>query len=273
MPALDNIAYSHDQTVAAFRSYYSFLTKMYLNESHIINPPSEGWITIIASPNTLDKTDKVVNLLRHLPYMRITNDDTRDAEGAPYCKFADWQKLSSSRKGRDFLKLCTENASICEDVPRHVVGLTAGGRYNPVFLLDVELGTVTWYECRDEISEALGWPQVEDDPYDYAPEKEAEWRAEGATWAISDFFEMMKDQYRKLHFIPISPRMVIDEREILQYGPEGMIQGLQKIFREHGWPDLERYCKKECLDAVQAFLEEHYPEEADRRNDARDLDG
>jgi hypothetical protein len=34
---------------------------------------------------------------------------------------------------------------------------------------------------------------------------------------------------------------------------------LQGIYREHGWPNLDVYDKKECLKAVQKALEEHYP--------------
>jgi hypothetical protein len=41
-----------------------------------------------------------------------------------------------------------------------------------------------------------------------------------------------------------------------------MISMLQEIYREHGWPDLDRYRKRECLEAVQEALEERYPDEA-----------
>jgi hypothetical protein len=42
MHELSEIVYSRDATVAAFRDYYLFLTKMYLNESDIMEPPEEG---------------------------------------------------------------------------------------------------------------------------------------------------------------------------------------------------------------------------------------
>lgn len=45
---------------------------------------------------------------------------------------------------------------------------------------------------------------------DYAPENEATWRAEAPAWAVVDFFEMLKDQFRKLHFIPLNGRVVKD---------------------------------------------------------------
>jgi hypothetical protein len=90
---------------------------------------------------------------------------------------------------------------------------------------------------------------VEDDPYDWAPENEAEWRSDSATWAIADFFEILKDQFRELHYVPISGERVLDANS--RFPPdEGMIPALQEIYREHGWPDLERYRKRECLEVV-----------------------
>jgi hypothetical protein len=31
----------------------------------------------------------------------------------------------------------------------------------------------------------------------------------------------------------------------------GKIATVQDIFREHGWPDLEKYRKRECLEELQ----------------------
>lgn len=32
---------------------------------------------------------------------------------------------------------------------------------------------------------------------------------------------------------------------------------LQRIYRQHGWPDVDRYRNEECLAAVSQALEEH----------------
>ena len=147
----------------------------------------------------------------------------------------------------------------------HVVGLTNGGRDNPVFVLDTELGVIHWAECPDEVRYNPSREDVQDDPYDYAPENEAEWRADAPAWAIKDFFELLKDQFRELQFIPISSRRVIDVYTRFGLDSDGMISMLQNIYREHGWPNLQRYQKQECLEAVQMALEERYPEHADSR--------
>ncbi|RYO77450.1 hypothetical protein DL764_010220 [Monosporascus ibericus] len=258
MPSLDEITYSRDATVAAVRDYYDFLTKMYVKESDIIEPPAGGWPTIKPYLECMGKTDEVLSLLCHLPYIREPNDDNR-VQGAPWCYFADWQELGRSANlgqvnGED-LRLYSERAGIIDDVPPHVVGLTCGGRNNPVILLNTKLGVIHWYECPSEIIHAPARELLQDDAYDYAPENEAVWMAECGSWAITDFFEVIKDEFRKLHFIPENSRSVVDIYTTFP-GSREVIPVMQDIYRRHGWPDLQRYRNRECLEA----LRERYPE-------------
>ncbi|KAI4665854.1 uncharacterized protein J4E78_003319 [Alternaria triticimaculans] len=264
MPALEDIIYSREACIAAVRDYYQFLTRMYMDESVIIEPPKEGWPSVTPdSMRGLNKTDEVISLLQHLPYIRGSGSSFENPQAAPWCAFSDWQRdlgrvLQGGVKG-ETLKLCSEGASFTDEVPAHVIGLTTGGRDNADFLLDTELGVVYWIECPYEIRHNSSREPIEDDPYDYAPDNEAQWRAESECWAIADFFGMLKDQFRQLSFIPIGPKSVIDIYATL--GPEdnGLVTMLQKVYREHGWPDVTRYRKTECLAAVQAALKEHYP--------------
>ncbi len=43
---------------------------------------------------------------------------------------------------------------------------------------------------------------------------------------------------------------------------EGMMDALQAIYRQHGWPDLDAYRKEECLEAVLKLMANEYPESA-----------
>ncbi len=276
MPWLQEISYSRDACVAAVRDYYDFLTKMYLKPSAVIQPPEGGWPDITAERLlALDKTDEVVALLRHLPYIAYPRDGRDLAEGAPKCRFADWNDISTSiGRGRATAETCkftTEGVEICDDVPAQVVGLTdCEGVHGPVFLLDTNLGIVHWYQCDGNVRFNPSRETVQDDVYDYwtedISEKEAEWRGDSTAWAVADFFEILKDQFRKLNYVPISPRSVLDVHTHYGHGTHGLVSLLQKIYREHGWPDLERYDKAKCLEAVQTALEEHYPMMADRRD-------
>jgi hypothetical protein len=261
MPNLEDITYSRDETVTSVRDYYQFLTKMYLDEDKIIEPPLEGWPDITTRSFTLDKSKEVIHLLRHLPYIKTTHNDTIDAEGAPDCMFADWQDIFQRGSDRSKIRIGTEDSSISDHVPRHVIGLTCGGMYNPRFLLDVKSGTIQWYKCPGAISDEPTYEPVQDDPYDhFSEDEEAEWREDGETWAIPDFFAELKERFRRLDFVPLSDRRVV---HVWKTGPpdyEAMIADVQEIYRKHGWSDLERYNKSECLKAVGKFIEEHYPQ-------------
>lgn len=212
--------------------------------------------------SALGKCDEVVSLLRHLPYIGDVNSNRADA--TPHCIFADWQQFASyigsgNLSGED-VRVITESCELYEVLPPHVVSLTAGDRDNPVFLLDTELGIVLWYECPEFIWWTPSREPVWDHPWDYAGDdmEQAAWRGESKAWAIADFFELLKDQFRALEFVPLSRRVVTSD-SICGVIREGMVPTVKAIFRQYGWPDLERYRKEECLDAVYRTLKEKYP--------------
>ncbi|OAX82109.1 hypothetical protein ACJ72_03544 [Emergomyces africanus] len=131
-----------------------------------------------------------------------------------------------------------ESPYLLEAVPPHVVGPTHGPRDTPVLLLDTELGVV----CTGSSALARSG------------------RADAAAWAIVDFFKILNDQYSDLHFIPVNSRTVVDVYATLSHGNDGMIETFQKIYREHGWPDLERYRKRECMEAIRIAPAENCPD-------------
>lgn len=168
MPALEDITYSRERCIAAFRSYFDFLAKMYLDESYIIEPPVEGWPSTSAeNMKSLGKPDEVISLLRHLPYIRNPGDDSLEAQAVPYGVFADWQRIGASLgSGRSTgydIKMGTEGAEYQEIIPGHVFGLIHGGRDDETLLLDTQLGVVYWLDCPNRPRHVLTREQVFDD--------------------------------------------------------------------------------------------------------------
>ncbi|KAM3422338.1 hypothetical protein BST61_g2697 [Cercospora zeina] len=87
--AFSDITYSHDATVAAFKSYFEFLTKMYMDPDAVKTPPVSGWEHITReSMQAIGKSKEVINLLRHLPYVSqfLGRPETHSAG---VCVFAD----------------------------------------------------------------------------------------------------------------------------------------------------------------------------------------
>jgi hypothetical protein len=266
MPSLDNTTYSRDTCVAAISNYYNLLTAMYLDPSLLAIPPAEGWPSINShSLASLGKTDEVIELLRHLPYIKTPHDLRDEPETYLDTKFADWDSVAEGSYNEGELKVLSEGAGLCDNVPSHVVGLTFGGRNREVFLLDTKLGIVLWPECPGNIQYNTNspWHQISDSAFDYAADNEAEWRADAAAWDVVTFFKMLEDELRELRVVPLSPRTLVCAGTSSPPGTEGMVQMVQGIFREHGWPDLKRYRKGDCLRGVKHALESQYPDETE----------
>ncbi|KAI9150512.1 hypothetical protein HJFPF1_10280 [Paramyrothecium foliicola] len=277
MPELDDISYSRGETIEAVRDFYRFLTKMYVDESRVIEPPAEGWPNItIDGFRGMRKTNEVIELLRHLPYLRI--GDHSDYDQPPVgaeCYFADYRRRKPEGDDDiddfgDFLKVVSEGGDICDDVPAHVVGLTRKHHEDDfVFLLDTELGVVHWVSCPGEVTDNDNYDdsfieQIEDDPYGWAEENEQEWRADGGTWSIPDFFKVFKQQFLKLNIVPLSERKVLDIWIGLGSDMNLVLPRVRRIWRKHGWPkseseDLERFDKKACLLEIREMMKAHYP--------------
>ncbi len=142
-------------------------------------------------------------------------------------------------------------------------------------VLDTELGIIHWEDCPHR----LNWgndacrASVDWDRDDEVSPEENDWRHYAPTWEIADFFEVLKDQFVKLDWIPISHDEV---RANLDRGwphEEGMMDALQAIYWQNGWPDLDAYRKEECLEAVLCkLMADKYPASACTANPRAGLD-
>ncbi len=116
---LEDITYSREATIAAVTDYYTFLTRMYLNESDIAYPPPGGWPSIVnANPavvQSLGESDEVLALLAllaHLPY--IQHPLVEPADPAPNHTVADWSdfigRLRPDKDDGTEFRIMTENS-------------------------------------------------------------------------------------------------------------------------------------------------------------------
>lgn len=129
-----------------------------------------------------------------------------------------------------------------------------GGDNGGNFYLDTIEGNIYWLGCPEDIwddpdlvrEETYHW-QDEEEFY----EGERNWRTSARVWTIPDFFEVLKDQFRRLMYIPLSEEAV----EIAGYFPKEMQEVVERTFREYGWPDLGVYNKPQCLEAVKARVD------------------
>ena len=264
MPELDEVSYSESAAVTAISDFYRFLTKMYLDEEIVEWPPEGGWPFTKTGFGSMEKSDRVVSLLRQIPYM----EDKLDGEPRPYAlpeaPFWNWKDNVKDDEPLDpkavhEIKILTEDFYLYDVATPDLVGLLEGGKDDNTFImLDTEYGIAYWPDCPDEIRDT-DWEQVQDDSEAWGSEAEINWRCDAPAWTIPDFFAMLQEQFEKLMFIPVNSKQAIATWE--GYSEDGeMERMLQGIYREHGWPDLEKYRKEECIRAVEEALAEQYPD-------------
>ena len=261
MPELSEVSYSREATIAAFRDFYQFLTKMYLPEDMIEEPPTSGWPSITdENMHLLGKNHEVAELMRHLPYI---SDKTLLA---PHAEVAHWPALLSRhpKAKKPFDETAVEPVRILaeglewENVPPSAFGISIG---HDKYILDTRFGVVHCLDTPIEVKESAPKEAITDNFWDCTPENEHEWR-NGTAWAIEDFFEILKVRYRELQYLPVHEHRIeewFDEYEEDDYRP--VLRCIRQIYKEHGWPDLSEYTKKECLHSVEKLIEERFPDE------------
>lgn len=149
-------------------SFYALLTTFpYLPTSDILTPPTAGWPqSDIANFRKLGKTDFVVEVLRHLPYIRTDSREWRigydDTIPITYVKVPGieetWTvggKLAELEEGADHVALWERFIEPHgQKLDAHVVALTSGSLYGAWLLLDTEAGK-RFFACRN-ISSFMG---------------------------------------------------------------------------------------------------------------------
>jgi hypothetical protein len=88
MLELNEVSYSESAAVTAISDFYKFLTKMYLDEETVEWPPEGGWPTLTKNAfGSMEKSARVVSLLRQIPYIQDDLDGEQRPQGLPEALF------------------------------------------------------------------------------------------------------------------------------------------------------------------------------------------
>ncbi|KAJ4380200.1 hypothetical protein N0V86_004509 [Didymella sp. IMI 355093] len=226
--------YSQAECVDAIGDYYEFLAAMFMDPSFIITPPPSGWPSLNPPHlHSLRKTNAVLALMRNLPY--IANKPYSDhPQVLPGCCAMDWTAVPVDTNPEGTLLMSQGDDELFGGrIPSRYLGLTWTSCPKDMLLLDTKYGIVHWQACPEEIlASASPGPSFGDD--DEEEEEEAEKRGDasdaesnadssadsdaasddeldwGPCWPVMDFFEMLKNQFRDLNFVPKNSHQVID---------------------------------------------------------------
>jgi hypothetical protein len=131
----------NESAVKAVRKYYHFLANNLgaIPPECIVEPPEGGWPNIDQeSLAGLEKTDTVIELLRHLPY--IERSDEFNTDVAFSTRAIDYRELATFKIARGERHHYIPEGNV--EYPPHVVVLTEEGEehYGSVLLFDTEEG-------------------------------------------------------------------------------------------------------------------------------------
>jgi hypothetical protein len=128
--------------IEAIQDFYDYLAVIgAIPESSIMTPPTSGWLGVDSVCLTvLGKTEEVVQLLKHLPYIKHPGDGngmiSYETTPIQYNDVANIQWCFDGNRNGDGL-LAPVGAGI---IPPHVAVLTDGSRYGSWLLLDTNEG-------------------------------------------------------------------------------------------------------------------------------------
>jgi hypothetical protein len=283
---------------------------MFMDPSYVIEAPQDGWPNITSETmKDLGKTEEVVALLRHLPYIGDRGPYTNLPEALPGSTFKDWkynmEKWNTGETGPWGDLLMTEGLEgrFGGKIPSYCVGLVTSGRMfgndeRDAILLDTRSGVVYWMDCPEEIRDAaipqpsfLVYPlegeteetvttregEIADENEEADPDAQSDEDEDddelsdededltiqwGPCWPVRHFFEMLKNQYRQLNFLPKDEYHVVEIWTNTNHAlfEKSYLEMLQAIYRKHGWPDLSRYRKEECLAEIKRETDEKHPD-------------
>jgi hypothetical protein len=136
-----------DEYVMAIEDFDHFTAKMYLDEASITYPPPGGWPDIIPDTmHALHKMDQVIDILRHLPYIR-SNDGIILVLSEPQRCTADWDAITQQIKdGADAATYLSLTEGFRDEfggkVPDDCLALTTCGRGS--WIMDAQEGLIYW---------------------------------------------------------------------------------------------------------------------------------
>lgn len=214
--------YSRDEVIREVTSFYEFLLSLYLPPDALKLPPPGGWPEVTADYlQILKKDDAVVDLLKHLPYIRRDNDTPYEIYQGCVCNDYTgtfFQELASFGIA-DGIEPQEEKPTI----ESHVATLACAVPHDNGFfiLCDTKEGTLELVDFID---------------------------GSGMKRDVNIFFETLKKEYRTLYAVPISP----GEIELARRAGSQRIDGLQDIYRKHGWPS-DSFNKDKCAEEIMRF--------------------
>ena len=234
-------ATARDRIVTSFHDFCIFMRDLWVANDAILVPPGGGWSSITTELFAkLNKNEKVVDILKHMTYVRNGGNESR-YEILPLTALVDWRAgwflKHLEEDDPEYVRVLSEDSEI--PLPGDVIGISTGGKYCNVLLLDCRFGIVYWVECPE--GKTVFGQAGEEGPED---EEDSNWRDRSA-WPVEEFFEYVKEKFRTMEQLPRNDKRISSQEDRAE-----RLEELREIYKNHGWPG-EDFKKEECASAVK----------------------
>lgn len=198
--------YSREAAISAITDLYESLTTLlYVEPTDILYPPPGGWPHITQENEafaSLNKTDEVIELLRHLPYLDSRRNQWYIRPWSTACDYV-------NKDPRKYLPVVPDEF----EFPPWVITLTDSGRYGQSLIFDTSDGTRTHSRPRSifDVRFLIYVPGTATEyapdgltyEPDYAEEDPRYWRVEcePETEPLVDRLEFFKQRFQNLNCI------------------------------------------------------------------------
>ncbi|RYP67029.1 hypothetical protein DL771_007448 [Monosporascus sp. 5C6A] len=242
--------YSHNAAVTAITSFYEMVMRAHSEKAGELRyPPPGGWPQITQEPfAALGKTDTVIELMRHIPYIQATRwggevHIMNQTVAVNYIDDSYCQDMA--RRSQEMRDAGKEREGGENPIGPDVLCLADRGEeceYGYDILIDTKNGVVVlereYYQIPDYCYRgAIAF----DDEDEYIKANPEPWR-DNPPFPIEVFFEMCKRQFRVMNWIPLLEpngrgRVYELPTDHAPGGPGDRGHALRmQIFRESGWP-------------------------------------
>ena len=220
----------HNRIITTIHDFCKFMTELYVPDDAVLVPPEGGWPDITKeSFSRLGKADEVIEVLRHLTYLRQAGEAYEILPGSAMANWRHPAIVSDIKDGEpDHMLVGT---SLQEETPPDVIGLMQGGRHCHMIMLDCSDATIYEHGTIDGGTVYPGW-------------------FEGDYPSIEAFFGSIKEKFIKMEQLPKGEFEVV---KAMGERDTRLLEALKEAYTSYGWPDDLH--KERCAEAVKKITE------------------
>jgi hypothetical protein len=233
------MAFNQVEFLTLLTDYYEFCSRVFWDNSVVAEAPNNGWPSITQSTMAnLHKTDAIVDLLRHMPFVDFVEPDKAYGKHVIMVntRIQDYRSDEMQNRIRDGdLEYYVE--PICNPLPPSCISFgNSNGRNGYNLVINTADGYVYWGDPNGQHDEPA--PDLNTVVRKrYAGNEAERWREGFNVYRPCDFFALCKQRFRELRWIGLGTNEVEAVRMNCDFDEaDDEFMSLVRKMRRAGWP-------------------------------------